>query len=558
MKCIACGAEGPEGARFCRKCGADFSNITGEGFTQPDVPQEEHYGEASDTELGARKSRTKPPKRVLIIAGVLVVVVAAIVLSIGLGLFSSSGGKGAFPAHSIIAFYLPDDDETVIVIDGVPLNKTIDGDVYYPDDTLLPVYNDNYSARMFNVLSGEELYYVSTDGIIRIADAGYGGMFATQGKAVAFIDDAGALNVYDLDTGRTREIDVVGDSTGYNYGYYSKGVYRISPDGKTVAYLDQDNDLYIDIDGKATKIDSEVDGIIGLSNSAQYLYYTRNDSLYVSTAGSTDRQKVKSNVDSYSFCIINRKNTELIFCSDEKMYHVKGAGEAVYLGISASYGVYDVMPLSLSAADITGGLHGTLLDRVYIDEDGGTLYYVSSNGESNRITRESEQHYITKDGKTLFYSRTGSVYRVRIGDNTSGDRIAEDVTSFTVSLNGKYVYYIDRDADLYCIEGSKDARRIASDVSSIYMTHDGILLFINDDDTLYSCSNGKDYDRVADDVDSVLSTFTATYYFVEVDRDEYKYDVYAAVSGTRFERILEDVEYCYDTFWSALDWWNLW
>ncbi len=152
-----------------------------------------------------------------------------------------------------------------------------------------------------------------------------------------------------------------------------------------------------------------------------------------------------------------------------------------------------------------------------MSEDGKTLFYADKAG----------------DGATLYYRSVANAKKTPI-------KLAEDVSHYMVSKNGKMVVYLTEDGDLYQ-HNLKEKNKIDRDVSAFYASEDGknIVYTIRDDDetNVYYKKGGKDKEKLVSDIGSL--------YTVDIDKSVlyyYKDDhFYKQKFGKDREKLVSDV-----------------
>lgn len=164
-------------------------------------------------------------------------------------------------------------------------------------------------------------------------------------------------------------------------------------------------------------------------------------------------------------------------------------------------------------------------------DDGYTLYYrLINNPKKEPVKLESnmEDGYSVNDKGTLVtYIKDGKLYQHNLTEKT---KIASDVSSYRVSADGKTLLYLvweeDEDAgDLYLKKGSKDATKLASQVTGInYVSDDFKTILFTKNDSMYLKSGSKDVVKVASDVYRVLCVYEdGSFYYTQADEEEITY-----------------------------------
>lgn len=131
------------------------------------------------------------------------------------------------------------------------------------------------------------------------------------------------------------------------------------------------------------------------------------------------------------------------------------------------------------------------------------LYYRSTtkaNAEGERIAKNVSAYTITEDGKSVVYLSEGTLYKHNLKEK---EKIENDVSDCWVSLDGKTILYTDSDDDLYVWEKG-EAERIQKSVNVMYVTSDATKVFYTDaDGDFYLWNGGKEPVKIDSDVYNV-------------------------------------------------------
>ena len=318
-------------------------------------------------------------------------------------------------------------------------------------------------------------------------------------------------------------------------------------------YADNSQDMYAYSDGKLTFLDS---GIVFAGTpyaSGDYICYQKSSNIYMISVETLGKEKIASNI-TYLYAINYDKKSgsySMLFLSGGEIFYVEKGGDPKKLGINVDD--------TLSGSRFLPKFHrleaSTILDSYYIFYDYVNftcdLYYIGATGEAKKIANGIEftlamivtsnlsnsfhrNIYITADAKTVFYLKSGSIYKYTVDGDNSAERIAADATKFWITSDGKSVYYSNNDSELYVIEEDNDTRIISDNVDESFMTHDDVLLLLDYDGILYVYENGGNR-KVAENVTDCMSSWTMTYY---VSETEDKTEVYIAEKGANFKLLL--------------------
>lgn len=484
--CTSCGTDNAQGASFCKHCGTTLVQL-----------------EAEQPPLGAPKPARNKNKRIIAIACLVGVAAIAVLLAVVLG--GGSGGGGGYTYLKTQISYLENNDgELFFVVDGVPLRDTVE------EMRSISTSRDNKCAVVRT--SDNTLYYVSDGKVTEIAEDVVHFSISSNGAAVCYWDDEDVLYLYQAESGKAKEVSEDAISA------------TLSPSGSTLAYV-EDGDLFLQTSGEPVKIDSKVDAVRVVSDGGKQIYYLRSGKLYFATASSDGGTRLASDFEDIR--ARNEDNSEILYLAKGKLHYVNAKGEDISLGVSEGNLLFPRGAVSKAS----------LLDSVLFALDSDyhyNLYYLNAKGECERIVKSVEGMSFAKDGKTLYYIKSGSLYQMTVGKEDEAQKLASDVESVSCTPDGKTVYYIDEDGDLYSLTGKKDPVRVATDAARLVMTHDGVALFSIDDDALYACQNGKDKERLTDDWEGYYLIAACATYYKDADGD-----VYAATKGTDFTRIID-------------------
>lgn len=547
MKCPRCGADNAPENNYCLTCGAPLEKSEAEKKAEAADNADDNK---EQVEQIVEKLKGKKPgkKTVGIIAAV---VVALIVVIAVVAVLSTSGGKYDMVKSIVLPTFGSDGTYIVRGAEAVSVSEQIGDDVSNVKMTLSTA--DRQTAAI--LLYSGEVYVSNKDGsMTEVLDSVEN--MTISGGFIAYVDEDNTLGIYNIKNGKNARIsdDVNADKS-----------IVMSPDGKYVAYTvtdkNGDDDLYVYNGKKSVEIDDALVAI-AISNKGKYIYCynTDKDGLYIYDMKG---DSTKLSVGVGGTYVFNRDNTEMIFtASDGDCYiSVKGGdkqklGSGMLMPIVPAYAQSVTFYLGYSGRTFTSISYGvdTLSEMFYYNTSAGTVVYLEDDIETERVA--SSVMYgsarLSDDGKTLYYQRDDSLYRVKVNDIDDSEEIAEDVVTFATASNGKSAYYIDEDDILWYVKGTGKPKKVADDIVSIAVTHDGYAMFIGEysyssnSGVLYACKNGGKKTQILDDVyrsSSYGTTMTpsATYCFAGYNSETGTVDMYAVESGTEFTMIVEGV-----------------
>lgn len=104
-----------------------------------------------------------------------------------------------------------------------------------------------------------------------------------------------------------------------------------------------------------------------------------------------------------------------------------------------------------------------------IEHDGYTLYYrniTNAKKEAVKIDSGISQYVPNKKGTLVTYMKNGDLYQYDMKKGEK-EKIAKEVDEWQYSDDGKIIYYVDVEGDLYVKQAGKDKVKMAADVYSI-------------------------------------------------------------------------------------------
>ncbi len=545
MKCPRCGADNAPENNYCLTCGAPFEKSEAENNAGQAVNT---VNNKEQIEQIAEKLKGKAPgKKTALIAAAAVVVLIVVIAVIAV--LSNGGGKFDMVDSVLAPTFGADGSFLVNGAAATPVSEQLGDDEGGVKITLSSMDRQTVAILM----SDGDVYVSNKDGGLDQVLDGVENM-TLSGGIIAYVDEDGTLGVYNIKNGKKSNVaDDVNASSSI----------VMSPDGKYVAYVvtdkNGDDDLYVYNGKKSVEIDDALVAI-AISNKGKYIYCynTDKDGLYIYDMKG---DSTKLSVGVGGTFVFNRDNTEMIFtASDGDCYiSIKGGdkqklGSGMIVPIIPGTAQHGTLYTLYSGGVFSAATYGveTLSEMFYYNTSAGTIVYLEDDVETERVA--SSVTYgsvsISDDGKTLYYMRDDTLYRVKENDIDESVEIAEDVNTFAMSRDGKSAYYIDEDDALWFAKGTKKPKKVADDIVSVAVTHDGYAMFIGEysyssnSGVLYACKNGGKKTQVLDDAYtsssySLLPLSSVTYCFAGYNSETGTVDMYAVESGTEFTLVVE-------------------
>lgn len=521
MKCLNCGAELPDGAKFCGNCGsavaaaapaeeaivAPQEAVIAEEAT-PDAPAEKAPSKvklamaAAGMKLKALAEKAKPvvdrckpfvEKNKLWIAGGACALVLLITILIVVSALTAGNGFIAYE-HSIQM--LPADGELMLMYDNKKISNTgieagyINDDQVNLDGTVYVGLTDN---GQLVVVKGRKAKVVAED----VTDF----ELSVNGKGIAFItrNEDGEETLKYLKVGKKKAV-TISDSFDGNY--------VLSPDGKSVAYFKYDEEsgestlMYFN-GSKSKKVTSSDVRLIAMSNKGKQIYVTaqNEEEETILYSYNTKGNKKKLNTCSGGNFRFNDDHTQIMFSDDGKTYVSTKGKEAVKVSSGSASLVIPESSQTLVSNDVDTYPTDNLFNKVYrCSKDlQYNLWLIKKNVDnSKRLANNTYSVTLDESAKFVYFrDKDGDlkVLKISHGDRAADKAklIAEDVSSYVVTSDRKRVYFISEDS-LFSVNAKtgKGKKTIANEnVGSTLVLNQKDICYYTVDGDVYACSNGR-------------------------------------------------------------------
>lgn len=524
IKCKNCGADVPANMKFCGTCGTPAEHpepvaetVTVEAPAQSAAPL--------PTSKGIWKKLIKPA--ILVVALIVVVLIAR-------NFFKPEKYE---KTNNFVQIY--SGEESTMVIPVGKGKKSINGMVTERTYSI-----DGKAAAVLvreDAESSETSLYLITDKVTLIKDNVYSMNIATSGKGIAFIQDE-SDGYGELCLWTNGKVKTVASDFQINESY------AVSPDGKTVVYSVYDEEeqekegfLY---NGKTVSLGKDVYPI-AVSNGAKYIYYFKNDALYVQK-GTKENTKNKLGKSVYGMCL-NKDFSEIIYASNNKAYisrhgkerqSLSGTFTAMIWPAYTQIGFYTQMNVAGVAS---------FANTFY--REGDDVVYINGNFKTHSVAKGVTEVQLADDGKTVYYLKNDSVHKINGSKENAKDTelVEDDVRSFLSTRDGKAVYYYTTDDELFYRKGKGKPVSVAEDVDNEegYIKWDIFgkdkLYYVSDGELFVSGGGkGKTVKGIQDEAVNIYAGPKQLKVITKEDRGDYEYNTYVSKDGKKFELI--DVE----------------
>ena len=445
MKCAYCGKNNRPGALVCKRCGIALPLAKPSDAPSPVQLVKVDESTESKTESGTGSIETgsvkKPGKKAAFIGtAVILAVLAAAALAI---VIAVNSGSIILPSKNSYSVF----DNSVF----------FGGEPFSPDASAVKSAVTDLDGSNAAVLTSDASLYSCVNGInTLIAKNVKGYSISAEGGCIVYSDESGLLWSFDCSAEAGAPVCISNDAV--------KPGFSVSPDGKTVLYSSEaDSKLYANTNGKIREIG---DGLvpIAVSNGAKHVYsYSPNDNsiYYTNSRGKTSF--IRSNTAPEIF--LNSRHDELVFSTYSGNGIVqtmisKAGGEAVEICNSNDV-VRPVLPVSgvtihddSDPFDIVTCPFKSFDGKLF---SGSKLVLYSSSKGAEVLEPNSIGSAAASDNySTVFYTSEGALLKRVLSGAETAERVADECAAFTLSSNGRIVWYSDLGGVLHCMIGSID------------------------------------------------------------------------------------------------------
>lgn len=369
------------------------------------------------------------------------------------------------------------------------------GDLYYclPNKERIKIDSDVREYSYFVMPKTQVVYYAKNEDDFYCCTPGKSPEFLGKDlwldEYICSDDQKTVLLCYERATAEYGLFDLYIKEDGKDKEKISNSVcsYTITEDGKTVYYIDEDNDLYkwTEEDGE-DKIDDCVRNVVA---SGSALYY-----------------------DTYSDDISEFNKTFLKLSSSENAEKYYDEFYRLTFGKDGLFALY-------------------LSDVVYDDDRGkyGELYMTAGGGEEFKIASDVKAFYMSEDYSKVFYLNSDDILYVRelpeVTESTHKNvekyqeelrekeksKLGTQIYSFKMSPDGNSVMYLDKDSSLYVSVVGESRVKVADKVKDFTISNNHFA-YISENDELFENTSYRDASKVTKNTKKIDDNITSFYY----------------------------------------------
>lgn len=378
-------------------------------------------------------------------------------------------------------------------------------------------------GNVMTFMEGEVLYLADKKGVRTVSENVVHYQLSPSGDKLAYINSVGELYRYSRSSGKSTLVD-------YNV---LQSYLCIASDG-TLAYLKQETagDVMYYCTGKKPQKYAEGDRYpVSVSDGAKHIYTVDGSmNLYYRAGGkeSPIGKKIER-----SPLYLNKDGSHITFVSDGATYAysaksgVKRLADAVLTPVTPAHteSYTSVSYLADDCVQTRLGINN--FAKKYFTDSKGNLYYTDKKYSTATVASAVAGAVVSVNGKRAFYlTENGSLMQLSGSKATS---VAEGVTSFAASHDGRYIYYIDEKATLYCKHGRLSEKLISENVGNLALSGKDYLFFtVNVEDgvrDLYAVKGRGGADLVCSGVSEYRVGAGAAYYLKDGVRHFSKADL---------------------------------
>ena len=483
MFCKKCGGEIDKGIVFCPHCGANLkedAKVPSEQNAAPEFVAAPENAASAEKKEAPKSVKLPVNKKIIQLAGIAVAAVVVVILLASL-LFKG-GSDWDYASENAIDLIKVDGEYNIL---NFKSGKLVKG----PDITGYNSVTNSMDGAVVALIDSEnELYIINQKGFTKVAEDVREVEISATGKGLVYaIRDSDEYEIFLYDIGKKKSTSVAKELNSFES-------LVISPDGKSIAYTDEDGKCHVVANGKEQEDRIKDAYAIGISDDADYLYYTKSSNFWMKKKKADDAEKLGS---SLRVAYFNKDLSQVLYvCSTDDGYRTyfaekgKKADEVVAKGYLQLLFPDNAQEKEYNNCIIVGrdDLNETI---VYMNSG---LYYITDKYKAEKIVGEFDDYEISEDGIALVYRKGEKLYRVsNVKKSLEPKQIGEDLEARRMYSDGDLgsIYYINNDNEIFYISGSKKPKKVYDDTFSDVLQHGDDLYFISDEELYVSQGGDK-------------------------------------------------------------------
>ncbi|MCI8332258.1 MAG: hypothetical protein HFE78_05485 [Clostridiales bacterium] len=360
---------------------------------------------------------------------------------------------GPYSSKTVTITYVQDGRNTVFFYNDKLLEGTFSGNMLHESTSM-------YGDLLVFLTEQDELYMVNKKGLYLISNNVAAYRMASYGGGVAYVNSEGELFRFTCKNKKTKQID-----TDVLENHIS-----VSSGGDTIAYLkkEADSEVMYCFTGKKAERYAQDRIPIAVSDGLKHLYMVDGSMNLYYASGGKQTEVFRNVANTFAF---DNDFSDVLFYADSGSYLFRGGKEAVLVSEAmvnlvcstelASYS--SPLLFSMDTKIVSYGIR-SFANKFYEDNN-QSLHYVGGKYQSSLIDTLVSAPLVNDKGNRVYYMKDSHLISSSAKGKTSV--LAEEVIAFTMTGDGRYLYYTDRNAALWGKRGKLRAKKIADTVSSV-------------------------------------------------------------------------------------------
>lgn len=322
-------------------------------------------------------------------------------------------------------------------------------------------------------------------------------------KSIIIQDEDNNLNKYPSEGDKEKiGSDIISGESSYMS-------YEVSGNNKTIAYLTDDESLYVKYPDKdKEKVASNV-YYYDIDNFGDYIYYKNSENELYSYNNKAEKNKIAVDVDTLK---ISDDGQNVIFIDVDGSLYIKNINSDEKVKIDSG-------DIEISSVNFHSDDSITYLNDYNYENSKGELYIYTPKEDSKTKIASDVTSYERKENKFYYITADETLYEKSI-DEQKSSMILSDVQY--MRLVKDRIVYVNNDEEIYTKDGSKEPTKIGTNIMGI-----GMLNIINEKEVVYLTKDNELFigkDKIASEVVNYVNNSKIIAY-VTKDKEVHSYNL---------------------------------
>ena len=452
--CTKCGIKNNDDYEYCLNCGTPL-------YKEVDLKSDSRKGSARET---------KSPKKFIII-GVIAFALLGLCTA-GFLIFRNAFSKPFGTSQGSLSIYSKD-NMVYAFNNGVIVDKKemdLSEGKRNLDNSAIALIDNDYG-----------LYYFDGKTIDKLENEAMDVAISLDGSKLVYCLDRGLI-VYDAKSKKKELVTTnIVDS------------FAISPNGKYLAYLDENGSVYLNGNKKTNPLEiGDVYTIIAVNNDKELFFADENDNLYVLSKEGTVLE-IAPGIDEVHF---NRDNSECAVIGVENIYLYKDGKANSFLQDDVGEIERLLYPTAMTFSentdyyiDVYNNNIDSFTDKYYVTYYGSLVKVDKNLKIENVINEEAYEYCISLDGKTVYYLANDNIY---VYDGKKTELLVNNVYKlYDCDIDGKGVYFLTSDDKLGYVDSKKHVNMLGEYEPYSFIINKGNYLIFLDKASKFAYSSKR-------------------------------------------------------------------